>query len=185
MDHENWLELADIYAAGALDGDDLAQFQAHLATGCTFCQARIRENDEALAAIPTSVQSAAPAPSVKASLFQRIDSEKPGLVYIHASEGSWIEAEPGVFAKILNIDTERRRVTALVRMAPGSRYADHRHLGTEEVLVLEGSCYCGGRLLRKGDYHRAEPGSIHLDTRTDEGSFMLVTAPLQNELLSP
>jgi len=177
--------LADIYAAGALDGDDLVQFQAHLAAGCVLCQARIRESEQALSATAASVQSATPAPSVKASLFERIESEKPGLIYIHASEGSWIEAEPGIFAKILNLDTERRRVTALVRMAPGARYADHRHLGMEEVLVLEGSCYCGGRLLRKGDYHRAEPGSIHLDTRTEEGSFMLVTAPLENEMLSP
>lgn len=106
------------------------------------------------------------------------------MIFIHAREGSWAEVEPGIFAKILNMDTERQRVTALVRMAPGSRYADHKHLGTEEVLVLEGSCYCGGRLLRRGDYHRAEAGSIHLDTRTDEGSLMLVAAPLQNEMLS-
>lgn len=184
MDHENWLELADVYATGALDGEELAQFQAHLSAGCARCQARIHEIEDALAAIPVALEPVAPAPALKASLFERLDSEQPGLVFIHAREGSWVEAEPGIFAKILNMDTERRRVTALVRMAPGSRYANHRHLGTEEVLVLEGSCYCGGRLLRQGDYHRAEAGSIHLDTRTDEGSLMLVTAPLQNEMLS-
>lgn len=184
MDHETWLDLADIYAAGALDGDELGRFEAHLSTGCIQCQARLRETGEALAGISVSLQPIAPAESVKTRLLERIDSEKPGLVYIHANDGKWIEAEPGIFAKILNLDTERRRVTALVRMQPGSAYAAHRHLGTEEVLVLEGSCYCGGRLLRPGDYHRAEAGSIHLDTRTDEGSLMLVTAPLQNEMLA-
>jgi len=75
------------------------------------------------------------------------------------------------------------RITALVRLAPGSRYAAHRHLGTEEVLVLEGSCYCGGRLLRKGDYHRAEVGSVHVNMRSDEGSLMLISAPLQSDML--
>lgn len=184
MDHENWLDLADIYAAGALDGDELSRFEAHLSEGCLQCQARIRETREALARLSVSLEPITPADSVKARLLERIDSEKPGLVYIHTDDGKWIDVEPGIVAKILNLDTERRRVTALVRMAPGSSYADHRHLGTEEVLVLEGSCYCGGRLLRPGDYHRAEPGSIHLDTRTDEGSLMLVIAPLQNEILA-
>jgi hypothetical protein len=51
MDHENWLELADVYAAEALDGEDLSEFNAHLAAGCPLCQARIRETHEALAGI--------------------------------------------------------------------------------------------------------------------------------------
>jgi hypothetical protein len=50
-------------------------------------------------------------------------------------------------------------------------------------LVLDGSCYCGGRLLRKGDYHRAEVGSVHVDMRSDEGSLMLISAPLQSDML--
>lgn len=184
MDHETWLELAEIYAAGALDGDDLDRFEAHLSAGCLPCQARMGETRQALASLSVSLEPITPPESVKTRLLERVDSEKPGLIYIHANEGKWIEVEPGIVAKILNLDTERQRVTALVRMTPGSAYADHRHLGAEEVLVLEGSCYCGGRLLRPGDYHRAEVGSIHLDTRTDEGSLMLVTAPLQNERLA-
>ena len=167
-----------------MDGNELGRFEEHLSDGCLQCHARIRETQEALAGVSVSLEPITPADSVKARLLKRIDSEKPGLVYIHANEGKWIDVEPGIVAKILNLDTERRRVTALVRMAPGSAYADHRHLGTEEVLVLEGSCYCGGRRLRPGDYHRADAGSIHLDTRTDEGSLMLVIAPLQNEMLA-
>ena len=181
MDHDNWFELADCYAAGGLDPDELSRFEAHLFAGCRQCEERVREIQEAVTLIPASLESIAPPFRVKANILERIDSEEPGLIFIHANEGSWVEVEPGIFAKTLNMDMERGRITALVRMAPGSRYNDHRHLGTEEVLVLEGSCYCGGRLLRKGDYHRAEPGSIHLDTRTDEGSVMLVSAALQNE----
>ena len=184
MDHENWLEIADFYVAGVLEADELAEFKAHLSAGCLQCQTRIRETQEAIVAIPASLEAISPAPAVKERILKRIDSEKAGLVFIHADEGAWIEAEPGIFVKVLNTDTESRRLTALVRLAPGSRYAAHRHLGSEEVLVLEGSCYCGGRLLRKGDYHRAEVGSIHVDMRTDEGSLMLISAPLQTEMLS-
>jgi quercetin dioxygenase-like cupin family protein len=184
MDHENWLEIADFYVAGVLEPDELAEFRAHLSTGCLQCQTRIRETQEAITAIPASVEGISPAAAVKDRILTRIDLEKGGLVFIHADEGAWIEAQPGIFAKVLNMDAERGRLTALVRLAPGSRYASHRHLGSEEVLVLEGSCYCGGRLLRKGDYHRAEVGSIHVDMRTDEGSLMLISAPLQTEMLS-
>lgn len=184
MDHENWLELADFYAAGALNSEELAQFEAHLSASCPECQERIRQTQEALTGIALALEPTPPASTIKERIFERIDAEQPGLVFIHADEGTWIEAEPGIFAKILNMDKERGYFTALVRLAPGARYAAHRHQGSEEVLVLEGSCYCGGRLLRKGDYHRAEVGSTHVDMRTDEGSLMLITAPLQNEMLA-
>ncbi|HEX7231813.1 MAG TPA: cupin domain-containing protein [Candidatus Binatia bacterium] len=184
MDHENWLEIADFYVAGVLEPDELAEFKAHLSAGCLQCQMRIRETQEAIAAIPASLEAISPTPAIKDRILKRIDLEKAGLVFIHADEGVWIEAAPGIFVKVLNTDAAGGRLTALVRLAPGSRYAAHRHLGSEEVLVLEGSCYCGGRLLRKGDYHRAEVGSIHVDMRTDEGSLMLISAPLQSEMLS-
>ena len=68
MDHENWLELAGVYAADALDGEDLTEFEAHLAAGCSLCQARIRETHEALAGISDSLEPISPAPAVKENL---------------------------------------------------------------------------------------------------------------------
>jgi anti-sigma factor ChrR (cupin superfamily) len=184
MEHENWLELADVYALGSLDGEDLREFEAHLSTGCSQCRARVRDSQSVFLGVSSALPAVAPAAAVKTRLWERIDSDKPGYVFIHANEGAWIQVGQGILAKILNMDTGRQRVTALVRMAPGSSYADHEHDGVEEVLVLEGSCYCGGRLLRQGDYHRAEVGSVHLDTHTDEGSLMLVTAPIKSQMFS-
>lgn len=180
MEHNELLERAEIYAIGALDGEELREFEAHIAAGCALCRAKIKESSAALDRIALSLELQPP-PQLKTTLFERIDSDKPGLVFIHSGEGEWLEVAAGIFAKVLNRDVARKTVTALVRMAPGSRYDDHRHTQTEEVLVLEGSCYCGGRLLRKGDYHRAEPGSFHFDTRTDDGSLMLLTTAMQNE----
>jgi anti-sigma factor ChrR (cupin superfamily) len=125
-----------------------------------------------------------PSADLKTRVLERVDSDKPGLIFVHAGEGEWLEVLPGIFAKILKQDIVNKKITAIVRMAPGARYEDHRHSETEELLVLEGSCYSGGRLLRKGDYHRAEPGSYHYDIRTEEGSLMLLIAPIQNEPVS-
>ena len=184
MEHEEWLERAEFFALGTLDGEELAQFKGHLSADCLLCKARVRETEEMLAQLPASLEPLAAPDSAKTWVFDQIDKDKPGYHFVHAAEGEWREMEPGVSAKLLLMDAGRQRVTALVRMEKGSRYTNHRHTQTEEILVLEGSCYCAGRLMRKGDYHCAEAGSIHLDTHTDEGSLMLVITSAQNEMLA-
>lgn len=184
MNHEELLDLAEIYALGALDGDELAAYQAHLSSGCAECQARVGEASAALAAVTGDFQTLSPPAACKTRIFEEIDRDKPGLTFLFADQGDWMDLAPGVRAKVLNMDSDRQRVTALVRMDPGSRYDNHRHTRTEELVIIEGSCYCGGKLLQKGDYHRAEAGSIHLDTSTEDGSLMLIITSVQNETLA-
>jgi quercetin dioxygenase-like cupin family protein len=112
----------------------------------------------------------------------RLDPLK-GLTFVKASQGTWQEMAPGVSAKVLFFDPVSRRATALVRMAPGSRYAPHRHAEAEELYVLEGGCFCGGHELTAGDYHRAEAETEHHDTSSDEGCLLLVISSPQNEML--
>lgn len=106
-----------------------------------------------------------------------------GLTYIRASEGIWRGIAPGVTAKVLSFDPVSRRVTALLRFAPGTSYVPHRHTAVEELFVLEGGCSIAGREMAVGDYHRAESGTEHHDTSTDEGCLLLVISSLQNEML--
>lgn len=106
-----------------------------------------------------------------------------GLTFIKAMEGTWREIAPGVTAKVLSFDLVSRRATTLLRFAPGTRYAPHRHTETEELYVLQGGCSIAGREMAVGDYHRAESGTEHYDTSTDEGCLLLVVSSPQNELL--
>jgi quercetin dioxygenase-like cupin family protein len=185
VEHQDWLEQAELFALGVLDGAELEKFSAHLEPGCALCEAQRDDARRAFNQLARDIEPVAPSADVKSRLLERIDSaDKPGLIFIHAGQGDWPEVEPGIFVKVLNQDTVNKKITALVRMAPGARYEDHRHTATEELLVLEGSCYSGGRLLRKGDYHRAEPGTEHFDTRTEEGSLMLLIFPMQNAPLT-
>jgi anti-sigma factor ChrR (cupin superfamily) len=181
---EELLDLTDLYALGALDGHELAEFETHLSAGCAECHARVKEAAAVLTSLPSSITPLTPPDRAKNRLFEHIDADKPGFSFIFADEGEWKELVPGVRAKVLNIDHERQRVTALCRMDPGSSYDDHRHTRTEELVIIEGSCYCGGKFLQKGDYHRAEAGSIHLNTYTDDGSLMLIITSVQNEMLT-
>lgn len=120
---------------------------------------------------------------IKGQTDVRIDPLK-GLTFVKASEGAWQEMAPGILAKVLFSDPISRRVTALVRVAPGASYAPHRHAEPEELYVLEGGCICGGRELKRGDYHRAEAGTEHHDTSSDDGCLLLVISSPQNEMLS-
>ena len=106
-----------------------------------------------------------------------------GLSFIKASDGAWFNIAHGMVAKVLSYDLTSRRVTFLVRIAAGTRYAPHRHAAAEERCVLEGGCLCGGRELAVGHYHRAEAGREHHDTSSDDGCLLLVISFPQNEML--
>lgn len=72
--HETYETLAAVYAVGALDGDDLARFEAHLAEGCDRCDVLVRESRVALARMALAATPAVPPPDVKAALRARVDA---------------------------------------------------------------------------------------------------------------
>jgi quercetin dioxygenase-like cupin family protein len=74
-------------------------------------------------------------------------------------EGMWQQPAPDLSCKILARDTERQRISMLVRLAPGGKYPAHIHSGVEQLYLLQGELCIDERNLRPGDYHRAEPGS--------------------------
>lgn len=115
----------------------------------------------------------------------KITLQRPtkGLTFIAASEGTWRGIAPGVMAKLLSFDPISRRTTTLLRFAPGTSYAPHRHTAVEELYVLEGGCRIAGREMTVGDYHRAEAGTVHHDTSTDDGCLLLAISSPQNEML--
>ena len=75
MNHDAWLEQVDVYAVGALDGRELTELEAHLATGCAICAARLRETREALAAVPASLPPVPPPPALRARILERVAAE--------------------------------------------------------------------------------------------------------------
>jgi len=71
VSHEPFETFAAVYAVGALDGDDLAVFEANLPT-CTACQASVRDGQETLARATLSMLSQAPPPAARAALVRRV-----------------------------------------------------------------------------------------------------------------
>jgi anti-sigma factor ChrR (cupin superfamily) len=93
------------------------------------------------------------------------------------SEPEWEQVAPGIECKLLATDTERHRVSMLVRLAPGARYPAHTHAGVEELHLLDGELWIDERKLHPGDYNRAEPGTGDSRVWSETGcSCVLVTS---------
>jgi anti-sigma-K factor RskA len=74
--HEHWLEQGDIYALGALDGEELKDFEAHLASGCPLCEAYIHQTRDSLLLLHRTITPFEPATAVKARVIDQIAHDK-------------------------------------------------------------------------------------------------------------
>lgn len=88
--HEEYLELAAIYALGALDGEDRLSFETHLASGCEICRDTIFDSEKVLADLALAAPFAAPPASVRAGLFERVrrDSTAGNVRRVRKETGS-------------------------------------------------------------------------------------------------
>jgi anti-sigma factor ChrR (cupin superfamily) len=73
-------------------------------------------------------------------------------------EPAWQQVAPGIECKLLATDGERRRVSMLVRLAPGASYPAHIHAGEEVLHLLDGELWIDARRLRPGDYNHGARG---------------------------
>jgi anti-sigma factor ChrR (cupin superfamily) len=176
-----------LYALQALPPGDAALVGAHVAA-CAECRHEmetLRPIIETFAAWPTDVLR--PSVSLWERLAKRIANETgeepavaPAARWV---EPEWREAAPGIACKLLATDTERGRVSMLVRLGPGVEYPPHRHLGVEELYLLEGELMIGDRKLYPGDYNRAEPGTIDRRVWSETGCTCVLLTSFHDVLL--
>jgi anti-sigma factor ChrR (cupin superfamily) len=89
----------------------------------------------------------------------------PASLYVAAAERPWFERRPGVHWKVLWEEGDRRAV--LTRYEPGATIPRHRHLGDEQIWVLEGSVSDDTGTCTAGNYARRPPGCVHTVTSRD------------------
>jgi anti-sigma factor ChrR (cupin superfamily) len=153
-------ELVNAYALQALPTRDVPAVEAHIAS-CAHCRRELealRPAVDAFVSWPSDVLR--PTASLQGRLAQRIAAEtgsEPVPPPVRQwSEPDWEEVAPGTFCKLLATDTERDRVSMLVRLLPGVEYPPHTHAGLEELHLLDGELWIDDRKLYPGEYNRAE-----------------------------
>src|SRR5260370_4855506 len=81
-----------------------------------------------------------PSASLWGPLAQRIAEETGKEPVLPPSQlpakPEWEEVARGISCKLLATDTEKNRVSMLVRLAPGTNYPPHRPSGVEELHLL-------------------------------------------------
>jgi anti-sigma factor ChrR (cupin superfamily) len=97
-------------------------------------------------------------------------------------EPEWKSVAPGISCKLLAADTERDRVTMLVRLAAGAHYPPHRHAGPEELHLLDGELWINDRKLHPGDYNRAEPDTRDRLVLSETGCTCVLMTSLRDVL---
>jgi len=98
-------------------------------------------------------------------------------------EPEWEEAAPGISVKLLATDTEKDRVSMLVRLAPGAAYPPHRHAGVEELYLLDGELMIDEKKLYPGDYNRAEAGSADQRVWSETGCTCVLITSVEDIIL--
>jgi anti-sigma factor ChrR (cupin superfamily) len=160
-------ELACAYALQVLPAIEVAAAEAHIAS-CPDCRRELeslRPVVDRFVSWPTDLLR--PTTSLQARLARRIAEQtgkEPVVPPARRGEPTWSEPEweqvaPGIECKLLATDTERHRVSMLVRLAPSASYPAHTHAGVEELHLLDGELWIDERKLFPGDYNYGAPGA--------------------------
>ena len=94
----------------------------------------------------------------------------PTSLYVNPSDRAWVERRPGVFWKVLWEEADRKAV--LMRYQAGATIPRHRHLGDEQIWVLEGSVSDDTGTCTSGNYARRPPGCVHV-VQSRDGALVL------------
>lgn len=171
-------EILTRYSLGIADPAERRALDRHLADGCAECAAVLDAvstvgGEIALSADPVPVRPAL-RDRVLAAVDEASTAAARGFHFVSAGEGDWQHLGDGVQHRRLGSDPITRSISYLVRVAPGASVPSHGHRGTEHCWVVEGDFIVDGRVLRSGDYHRADAGTVHRSLRSETGCTFLV-----------
>jgi anti-sigma factor ChrR (cupin superfamily) len=184
---QDHLELVFLYALQALPLSEVPVVNAQI-SACADCRQEMEMLRPVVASFvswPTDVLR--PSASLWERLARRIAVETgrepvlPGPQ--RGTETEWEEAAPGISCKLLATDTEKGRVSMLVKLAPGTDYPPHRHAGVEELHLLHGELMVDDKKLYPGDYIRAEAGSVDRRVWSETGCTCVLMTSSQDMIL--
>lgn len=148
---------ADAYAAGALEADDRSGFEAHLA-GCARCRGAVAEGETVLGRLTALLAAPAPDGRVRQEV---LDLAQAPRLPLDLRSFEWQAVAPGIRIHVMREDPERGMRACLVWADPGATHTRHRHLGAENILVLQGGLRDGRGTYGPGEICRSRTGSVH------------------------
>ncbi|HTM01866.1 MAG TPA: cupin domain-containing protein [Vicinamibacterales bacterium] len=176
------------YAMQALPAEEAAAFDAHVAT-CSDCRTEL----EMLRGVAGSFvfwpgDVLRPPVPLADRLARRLAADTGTTPVVPPApqwrEPEWEQVAPGIFCKLMATDTQRNRISMLVRLLPGVEYPPHTHAGLEELFLLDGELWINDRKLYPGDYNRAEAGTADTRVWSETGCTCVLVTSTQDVLRS-
>jgi anti-sigma factor ChrR (cupin superfamily) len=133
-----------------------------------------RAEDDLLAGLAMLVPPVDPPAGLFAAIEAGIDAPSPQTATLRADEGEWTQQADKVWKKILYSDSRTGKSMYLLRCAAGAVIPRHLHDHEEHAFMIEGEAWVGDLLVKAGDFHMAQAGSIHPETRSPSGCLVLV-----------
>lgn len=182
----DYRELVFLHALRALPSSESPAVEAHIST-CGDCQQEVETLRPLIATfVSWPIDVVRPSASLWERVAQRVAGETGEGPVGPASPGwaepEWEEAAPGISCKLLATDTEKNRVSMLVRLAPGVAYPPHQHAGVEELYLLDGELMIDDKRLYPGDYNRAEAGTADQRVWSETGCTCVLLTSTQDIL---
>jgi quercetin dioxygenase-like cupin family protein len=180
------LDRVFLFVLQALPPRELASVEAQISS-CEVCRQEIETLRPVVRSfVGWSTDVLRPAESLWLRLAKRIASEAGTQPFISPLDApvkpEWEEAAPGIHVKILSRDTEKHRVSMLVRLDPGTDYPAHRHADIEELHLLHGVLKVDERTLYPGDFIHSELGSVDHRVSSETGCTCFLSTSTEDAL---
>lgn len=187
-------EQAALYALGVLEPEEARAFEAALTDDATLA-AEVQAFEQVLADLALSAAEAAPPAGLREKLLERITLEAApqataaqaapdsGAISLRKDAGRWRQLAPKVSSKVLYADAQTGLVTSLIKLEAGGYLPRHRHLGVEQMLIVEGECRINDEIFRPGDFRMRPAGTEDVELTTEHGATILLVAPKRFEIL--
>jgi anti-sigma factor ChrR (cupin superfamily) len=107
-------------------------------------------------------------------------------VFVDVENKPWEKTKyEGIEQKTLMLDPKTGMLTALMRMAPGTKLPDHEHVKVEQTYVLEGSLMCPEGECKAGQFVWRPAGSRHHAWAGPKGGTFLAMFQVPNKFFQP
>lgn len=171
--------LAARYALGVAGAEEITIAERRMAKEDAFVD-RVARYDALFSELDCDIAAIAPPTGIWDRIERAVDDfeKSPDTQTVRSAEMGWEPFAPGIQRKLLHADAEAGVQIVLYKVAPGTSFAAHGHLVSEECLVLDGQIEVDGVVARSGDLHIAFANTRHGVLTSRTGALLYARADL-------
>jgi hypothetical protein len=193
--HYCFCDLAPLYVLDLLDENERDWVEQQIMETPELAE-ELAQYQAAAMALPYSAEPVDLSKDLKGRLFNTLGLAPPedelsspetapdnSFLSVRFQNIEWqVHPVPGVEISIFHTDPIARRISGVLKAAPGMEYPPHRHGGVEEIYMISGDLRVGTEIYGAGDYIRSNSGSVHAP-RSQDGCMFFFNSSMNDDYL--